>query len=197
MRQREVIRQIERDRAFYDESRGGVTFSGGEPFYQPDFLGALLEACREKNIHTAVETCGFVKPDVLRALKEKIDVFLYDLKMLDPLRHRQYVGVSNDLILENLERLARDGTRPIVRIPLIPSVNDSDDEMLRLGRFLHKLRIPDVHLLPYHRTGSAKYARLQMHYQLQDLEPPSSESVLRVASKLEEDGLTVSIGGQP
>jgi pyruvate formate lyase activating enzyme len=192
----EIVKQVERDSAFFDESGGGVTISGGEPFYQPFFLRALLQAFREKRIHTTVETCGFVKSDLLLSLKDNVDLFLFDVKILDPLKHRQYIGVSNDLILTNLENLARGGARLVVRVPLITTVNDSEDEMFRLGHLLRELRISEVHLLPYHSTGTGKYARLKMPYLLKDLVPPSPESVQRLGEKLEGFGLKVTVGGQ-
>lgn len=192
----EILRQVEKDFVFYDESHGGVTFSGGEPFYQPGFLNSLLDAFHDRGIHTTVETCGFVKSSILLALKDKVDLFLFDVKALDPAKHQKYVGVPNKLILENLEMLARAGAPVIVRVPVIPTVNDSAEEMDQLGRLLHRLRIADVHLLPYHRTGSQKYARLRMPY-LMDVDPPAPETMLFLKSRLEAQGLNVSIGGQP
>jgi pyruvate formate lyase activating enzyme len=192
----EIVKQVERDSVFFDESHGGVTFSGGEPFYQPHFLNALLDAFRERRIHTTVETCGFVKSDLLLSVKDKVDLFLFDVKILDPAKHQQYIGVSNDLILTNLEKLARAGAHVVVRVPLITSVNDSEDEFLKLGHLLRELRISEVHLLPYHSTGTGKYARLKMPYLLEDLLPPAPESLQHLGRKLEGFGLVVNVGGQ-
>ncbi|MCL5669753.1 MAG: glycyl-radical enzyme activating protein [Acidobacteria bacterium] len=191
----EVVGQVEKDLVFYDESQGGVTFSGGEPFYQPVFLNSLLDAFRDRRIHTTLETCGFVKSDILRSLMGKIDLFLFDIKVLDPAKHKEYVGVSNELIQQNLEMLVGEGAHLIVRVPIIPTVNDSTDEVDGLGRLLCRLHISDVHLLPYHRMGSAKYARLQMPYVL-NIDPPSPEAMLSLSSRLENQGLNVTIGGQ-
>lgn len=191
----EVIRKVEEDLVFFDESGGGVTFSGGEPLYQPHFLNFLLEECRKRKIHTVVETCGFVKPDILLSLKDKVGLFLFDVKILDPSKHARYTGVPNDLILENLEMLASAGVNVVVRVPLIPSVNDSMEEILQIGRHLNELGISRIHLLPYHNTGSAKYARLKLTYSLEGLNPPSPESVLRLVRGLEGQGLNVTLGG--
>ena len=109
----EVMREIERDLVFWDESGGGVTFSGGEPLAQPRFLHSLLDSCREKSIHTVVETCGMAKKDVLLELSEKVGLFLYDLKILDPVKHKKYTGVPNDFIVANLEALAQRN-KPVV-----------------------------------------------------------------------------------
>jgi len=192
----EVIKKVEEDRIFFDESGGGVTFSGGEPFYQPHFLGLLLDACRERQIHTVVETCGFVKSEILLSLKDKVDLFLYDVKILDSSKHEKFTGVPNELILENLEKLASAGANVIVRVPLIPTVNDSEEETLQIGRLLNKLGITRIHLLPYHDTAGAKYTRLTMTYSLKDLERPSSESIVRLVRGLEGQGLNVTLGGQ-
>ncbi len=191
----EIVKQVERDMVFFDESQGGVTFSGGEPLYQPFILGALLDAFRQRRIHTTVETCGFVKSELLEWLREKVDLFLYDVKILDPAKHLEYVGVSNDLILANLERLARGGSRVIVRVPLITGINDSQEEIGSLGRLLGELGIEEIHLLPYHTTGAGKYTRLGLPYFLEDLFPPEPESIRRLGKILEELGLRVVVGG--
>lgn len=193
---REIVKEVERDSVFFDESQGGVTFSGGEPFYQPLFLESLLDAFGQRGIHTTVETCGFVKSDLLMSVKDRVGLFLFDVKILDPAKHRQYIGVSNDLILTNLEKLARSGARLIVRVPLITSINDSEEEVLKLGHLLCELHIPEVHLLPYHNTGTGKYARLNMPYLLKDLVPPAPETVAQLGRKLEGLGLAVTVGGQ-
>lgn len=192
----EVARQVERDSAFFDESGGGVTLSGGEPFFQPIFLGALLKTFRERRVHTVIETCGFVKPELLLSVLDRVDLFLFDVKILDPMKHKQYIGESNELILSNLESLARGGAKVIVRVPLIPSVNDSEDEFVKLGHLLREFGISQVHLLPYHSSGAAKYARLKMQYPLENIAPPVPEGVARLGQLIEGLGLTVSVGGQ-
>lgn len=191
----EVIQQIEKDLVFYDESFGGVTFSGGEPLYQPAFLLSLLDACGERRLHTVVETCGYANRELLLTLGKKVDVFFYDLKILDSAKHRKYVGVPNDEIVGNLEALARQGNSVVVRIPVIPGINDDPGEIQRMARLLKRSQLHNVHLLPYHRTGTGKYTRLHMPYLLGDVDVPSSESIQTIAQQLEQSGFSVSIGG--
>ncbi len=191
----EVIQQIEKDLVFYDESFGGVTFSGGEPLYQPAFLLSLVDACADRHLHTVVETCGYANRELLLKLGKKVDVVFYDLKILDSSKHRKYVGVPNDEIVGNLEALARQGNSVVVRIPVIPGINDDPGEIQRMARLLKRSQLRNVHLLPYHRAGTGKYARLHMLYRLGDVEQPSSESMQNIAQQLEQSGFSVSIGG--
>jgi pyruvate formate lyase activating enzyme len=192
---REVMQQIEKDLVFYDESFGGVTFSGGEPLYQPAFLHALLDACAERQLHTVVETCGYAHRDLLLTLSKKVDVFYYDLKIIDSEKHRKYVGVPNNEIVGNLEALAEQGNSVVVRIPVIPGINDDPGEIQGMARLLQRSQLHKVHLLPYHRAGTGKYARLHMPYLLGDVEAASSESIQSIAQQLEQSGFLVSIGG--
>jgi pyruvate formate lyase activating enzyme len=192
----EVLAEIERDVPFYDQSGGGVTFSGGEPLNQPRFLGSLLAACHEREIHTALDTCGYARWELLDHLRRDVDLFLYDLKLMDDAGHRQFTGVPNGLILENLRRLAAHGHRIIVRVPLIPGVNDQAENLHRLGSFVAGLPgVTRVDLLPYHHTASVKYGRLNRDYDLAALCPPSKEDVARAQRVLEEYGLEVKTGG--
>ena len=190
-----VLREIERDRVFYDESGGGVTFSGGEPLSQPDFLEALLEACAARGIHTAVDSCGYADQELLLRLSEKIDLFLFDLKMLDSADHLKHTGVRNDVILENLEALARQGKSIIIRFPVIPGVNDGSENLPRMRSFLTRLGLRRIDLLPYHRIGVEKYTRLGMPYLLEGLEPPPEEHLREIARDFEREGFTVQVGG--
>ena len=156
----EVLDEIEKDRLFWDESGGGVTFSGGEPFLQPNFLESLLDACRARHIHTAVETCGYAKRDMLLRLGGKVDLFLFDLKLLDSEKHRAHTGRSNESILANLSALAQAGRDVIVRYPVIPEVNGDEENVKEMVALLQSLGIGRIHLLPFHRAGAAKYGRL-------------------------------------
>jgi pyruvate formate lyase activating enzyme len=128
-------------------------------------------------------------------LGEKVDLFYYDLKILDSAKHRKYVGVPNDEIVGNLEALARQGNSVVVRIPVIPGINDDPGEIQRMARLLQRSHFHHVHLLPYHRAGTGKYARLNVPYLLGDVEQPSSESMQTIAQQLEQNGFAVSIGG--
>jgi pyruvate formate lyase activating enzyme len=190
-----VIAEIEKDVVFYDESGGGVTFSGGEPLAQPHFLEALLEACAARRIHTAVDTCGFADLSLLLHLSEKVDLLLYDFKMLDPGKHRQYTGVSNDCILENLEALARRNKPVVIRFPIIPGINDGFEDIRQMTAFLSRLSLLRIDLLPYHRIGMDKYRRVGMKYVLEGLDPPPAEHVRQIAAQFEREGFTVRIGG--
>lgn len=192
----EVIKQLERDRLFFDESEGGVTFSGGEPLMQHAFLLACLQACHKRDIHTAVDTSGAAATEAILAIAEYADLFLYDLKLMDDERHRALVGVSNQLIHENLRQLVVGGKRVWVRVPLIPGINDDDENLDRLADFVLSLSPhPPVFLLPYHRIGSDKYDRLGRTYTLPNIEPPSKAHVETIAKRLSDQQLDVKIGG--
>lgn len=192
----EVLREIERDTVFYDESGGGVTISGGEPLMQPEFLRELLRACRQREIHTAIETSGFGRPADVASVAELVDLWLYDLKVFDERRHEALTGASNRIILDNLRFLAGRGAAVTVRIPLVPGVNDDDANLAATGAFMASLRtLREVHLLPYHSLGSDKYRRLGRAYPLTDAPEPTEEQMSRAAARLSEYGLTVRIGG--
>jgi pyruvate formate lyase activating enzyme len=190
-----VLAEIVRDLPFYEQSGGGVTFSGGEPLSQPRFLEALLAACRDQEIHTALDTCGYARWELLDRLRRDVDLFLYDLKLMDDARHRRFTGVSNALILENLRALMEHGHEITVRVPLIPGVNDDAENLDRLGRFVAGLPgVARVDLLPYHHTGKDKYGRLNRPYGLMTLRPPSEEDVARAQGVLEKYSLEVKTG---
>ena len=192
----QVMAEIERDIAFYDESAGGATFSGGEPLWQRDFLLDLLRACQEKEIHTAVDTCGFATWETVDSVREYVDLFLYDLKLMNDARHQKFTAVSNELILSNLRALAEWGENIILRVPIIPGINDDDESLRQLGAFAATL--PDVNrisLLPYHPTAVEKYKLLQKTCGLQGVSPPSDGRMAEIAEILSEFGLQVKIGG--
>ena len=132
----EVLAEIERETPFHDQSGGGVTFSGGEPLMQRSFLLALLRACRERDIHTVVDTSGYTNWEALDSIREYTNLFLYDLKLMDNERHKQYTGVSNELILQNLKLLSERGHPVYVRIPLIPGVNDDEPSLCESAELL-------------------------------------------------------------
>jgi pyruvate formate lyase activating enzyme len=162
-----VMAQLRRDISFYDESGGGVTLSGGEPLDQPVFTAALLSACKAEDIHTALDTSGFCKWDALDDMRGDVDLFLYDIKLMDDSLHREYTGVSNRLILENLKRLAKSGHRIILRVPLINGITDGEDNLRAVAELAQSLpNILRVDLLPYHDTARLKYRRLGLEYTL-------------------------------
>lgn len=191
-----VMDEVARDIPFYERSDGGVTFSGGEPLAQPEFLRELLLACRAQSIHTAVDTSGHAPFSAYEKLLPLVDLFLYDLKIIDDERHRRFTGVSNRLILENLEKLSRSGAALSLRVPLLPGVNDADDDLRALARFCSALakRHP-LHILPYHRGYVAKRRRLDLDPVLPATAPPAGELQERAGKIFARNGTTVIIGG--
>jgi pyruvate formate lyase activating enzyme len=193
---KEILEEIEKDRTFYEESRGGVTFSGGEPLMQPDFLNALLKECKERAIHTAVNTCGFAQYEIIDRIRDKVDLFLYDIKTMDNRKHRKYTGASNEQILKNLKKLAESGSSIVISFPIIPGINDDDKNVTRTAEFISSLpNIQQVNLLPYHRAGIEKYKNLGKPYKLDKIQPPSNQRVKSVKEKMEAFGIRVGIGG--
>ena len=157
----ETLQEILKDKVFYESSGGGVTFSGGECMLQIDFLEAVLKECKAHGIHTAVDTAGHVPFVYFERILPYTDLFLYDVKCFDSDKHKQYTGVENQLILENLKKLLATDSKIWVRIPVIPGVNDTDGEMLKIQAFLNSVRMPEnIELLPYHAMGEHKYSAL-------------------------------------
>jgi pyruvate formate lyase activating enzyme len=192
----EVMREIEKDIVFYAQSGGGASFSGGEPLLQHEFLMALLQECKQKNIRTVVDTTGLTSPQILERVSEFVDLFLFDLKTLDDAKHIQFTGVSNRQILQNLRHLAVLGKEVIVRIPVIPGVNDDPAEIRASGSFVSSLgNVREIHLLPYHTTGLEKYRRLGMEYEMHDTVPPSADDLSVIVQELRNYVSSVCIGG--
>lgn len=190
----QVMAMIEEDVSFYDESDGGVTFSGGEPLLQPDFLEALVDECMKRKIHTALDTCGYSPRTVMNRFLGKIDLFLYDIKMINPAKHKKYTGVSNELILENARRIASKGAGLSISIPIVPTINDCEDDIDEAGRFIASLRnVEWVSILPYHRMGIEKYANLGRPYRLGPILQPSNQRMLEIRGQLETFGLDVRV----
>ena len=192
----QVMAEIERDITFYDESRGGATFSGGEPLLQRDFLLALLQACRAKEIHTVVDTSGFAAWDTFERIRGCVDLFLYDLKLMDDTKHREFTGVPNQLILQNLRKLSELGHSLIVRVPIIPGLNDDDENIHQIGEFVSTLpHLNGLDVLPYHNIAMDKYLNLGKPYRLFETRRPSNERLAEIAQRLNQFGLDVTLGG--
>jgi pyruvate formate lyase activating enzyme len=192
----EVLREIEKDMVFYVQSGGGASFSGGEPFLQHEFLTALLQECKNKNIHTAVDTSGLTSPQILERVSEFVDLFLFDLKTLDDAKHVEFTGVSNFQILTNLKHLAKLGKHVIVRIPIIPGVNDGLVEIRAFGSFVSSLgNVREIHLLPYHTTGLEKYRRLGTKCEMYGALPPTADDLSVIMKELRMYVPSVCIGG--
>ena len=192
----DVLAEVEKDRVFYEQSGGGVTLSGGDPFVQSAFAEALLDGCRARGIRTAVDIAGFSKNGILDRMASKTDLILYDLKCMDDARHKEFTGVSNVPIIDNLKRLAANRTEVWVRIPLVPGVNDDDDNIRRTIAFLSSLKtIRRVGLLPYHSGGLEKARRIGQESHFRKFETPSEERIAAVEAAFREAGFEVRRGG--
>lgn len=187
----EVIREILKDKAFYDNSNGGVTFSGGECMLQIEFLSEILKKCKENGIHTAVDTAGNVPWQYFERIREHTNLFLYDIKLFDSEKHRQYTGADNTLILDNLKRLFQRKANVSVRIPVIGGVNDSAEEMLKIRDFLQAYTPVKIELLPYHDLGIHKYDALNMTKHIFNVPDESTlkklNSIFKSASAMQKE----------
>ena len=192
----ELMTEILKDRVFYDESGGGVTFSGGEPLMQAQFLAAVLKKCQERGVHTAIETSGYTSPSNLELVMDHTDLFLYDVKVIDDGLHQRHTGVSNRTILQNLASLAARRKSVIVRVPVIAGVNDDEASISAIGAFVAGLEgIREVHLLPFHDSAGAKYRSLNREFHMTGAHRPGDQRVRSAAAQLTACGLSVSIGG--
>ena len=193
---KELLDEIRKDTMFFEESGGGVTFSGGEPLLQFDFLMQVLKACKKHEIHTCVDTTGFISEKKIMEAARFTDLFLFDLKQMDNELHKKYTGVPNEPILSNLKKLDDVGADIWIRFPLIPGFNDDESNLLRMLAFLNRLkRKPPVSILPYHKIGSNKYTRFGIPYKMNGTPEPSKEQVEEVKMLFEEAGFEVGIGG--
>jgi len=193
-----IIKEIEKDILFYWNSVGGVTFGGGEPVLYPDFISAVSAECHSEDIPVAIETCGFTPWRNFKKILDNIDLVMFDVKHMDPKRHKELCGRSNQLILNNLKRLSqRNDIEVVVRVPIIPGLNDSKDNISNTIKFVASLRgnIKRVELLPYHKFGESKYERLGRKYPLKGLKIPSDEHMQNIKRTMEGYGLNIQIGG--
>ncbi len=192
----ELVGKLERDRVFYEESGGGVTFSGGEPLMQPGFLTPLLEVCRARGLHTAVDTSCYAPPETFESLRGLVDLLLCDIKHMDAETHQRLTGVENTVILENIRRLADDGELIVVRMPVLPGLNDDEANISATGAFVASLPgVTRLDILPYNEGGYAKLARLLSGAGSTPLPPPEPDALECIAEALAGYGLDVTIGG--
>ena len=192
----DLVREVEKDRVFYEQSGGGVTVSGGDPLAQSAFLEALLEALRVRNIRTAVDISGFSSNGALDRIAARTDLVLYDLKVMDDARHGALTGVSNAPILENLRRLAANGTEIWVRIPLLAGVNDDDKNIEETATFLKSLgKVRNVGLLPYHSGGLEKARRIGKESCFKTFTAPAEERLSAIEAAFRAAGFDVQRGG--
>lgn len=193
----QIMTEIGKERIFMEQSGGGVTFSGGEPLMHSKFLIQLLDECGKLGIHRAVDTAGLANKEILLEVARRTDLFLFDLKMTDPERHRAWTGVTNEIILENLKFLAENGSKIIIRIPLIGGVNDDELNLTETARFVSELsgEKKEVNLLPYHKIAQPKYQKLGKANNFRILEEPTKEAQVRAIAIFQQHGLNVTIGG--
>jgi len=193
---RQLIQEILKDRMFFEESNGGVTFSGGEPLAQPEFLIESLKLLKEQGIHTAVDTCGFAPPEFLIEAAKETDLFLFDIKFISPELHRIYTGERNELIIENLTLLGKIHNNIWIRIPVIQDVNTDEREISAIAGFIKSLRsVRQINLLPYHKNGVAKGKRINRNAKPVEFETPSDAVITRLKDILSTANLPVIIGG--
>src|SRR4030042_119193 len=192
----DMMKEIEKERIFMDESGGGVTFSGGEPFFQPEFLMAVLKECRNKKFHTAVDTSGNTTERLIRQAAGLTDLFFYDLKLIDEKEHEKYTGVSNKQILRNLKILSELKSNIHIRVPLIPGINDKPAQIESLINFISQLNgINNVDLLPYHHFAHSKYKRFNRNNRLDGITKPTESQIQKLKKQFESAGYNVKIGG--
>lgn len=191
----QVFAQVWQDQLFYLHSEGGVTLSGGEPVMQPEFSVAFLRRCQGSGLHTAMETCGYVPWEVMERMLPHLDLVLYDLKHADSVMHERLVGAPNELILENARRIAATSVDLVVRVPVIPGHNDSEENMRAIAAFAAGIGVRCANLLPYHNFGAAKYNRLDLEYKLSGLDKPDKEQLKLQKSIFESYGIITRIGG--
>ena len=190
----EVVEEVEKDRLFYESSGGGATLSGGEVLVQRGFALEILKELRARMLHTAIETTGYAPWKQVKEIAEACDLVLYDLKHMDSKKHKNYTGVPNDLILENAVHLAKEKKDLIFRVPLIGGVNTDMQNIGLLAQFVVRTGVREVHLLPYHRLGESKYAKLGRKYGCEGF-TPEKEEIDEIKAVFESHNLTVMIGG--
>ena len=192
----EILPEILADKPFYRRSGGGVTLSGGEVLAQPEFARDLLCACKEEGLHTAIETTGNADFAKIKQLLPYLDLYLMDIKHMDSEKHKEYTTASNELILKNAKKIAESGVELIIRTPVVPTFNDTAEEIRAISKFAATLPgVKEHHLLPYHRLGQDKYGGLGRKYSLTNVEPPTKERMEYLLSVAEESGLKCQIGG--
>jgi pyruvate formate lyase activating enzyme len=191
-----LMAEIERDRVFYDQSGGGISVSGGEPMMQPDFLENLLRACRGRGISCVIDTSAYAPWNEFERILDMVDLFMVDLKLLDRRKHEIYTGVSNELILDNFDRLVSCASGVRARLPMIPGITDTEENIDSLISFLGRYdRLELISLLPYNRLGEDKFRRLGIEYSPGTLQTQTPDEMCRIAERFTDAGLDVRIGG--
>jgi len=189
--------EISKDQIFFEESGGGVTFSGGEPLMQPEYLKEILQRCRQSGFSTTLDTTGYAPPDVFSSIIDLVDLFLYDIKFIDDRLHQKYSGVSNFNILLNLRNLIKLEKSVILRLPVIPGITDQEKNINDIMNFTRSLNQGEIKidLLPYHKIARHKYEKLNKDYLMGETKVPSSIQMNHLKKKLESAGFKATIGG--
>jgi len=185
-----------KDRIFFEESGGGVTFSGGEPLVQYKFLSVLLNECKKVGLHKIIDTSGYAPIESFNEIYDLTDIFLFDIKLLDADLHKKFTDVSNELILENLKELTNRGNKVIIRIPLIPGVTDTEHNLSEIANYLSTLKnIRQIDLLPYNKISESKYQRLNQQALLGELETQSEDKLFNIRSMFTHLNSKISLRG--
>ena len=201
----ELIKIVLKDKIFFDTSGGGVTLSGGECLMQDEFVELFLQKCKEKGVHTVVDTCGHVPQKVFEKILTNVDMFLYDIKLMDSEQHKKYTGVGNELILSNLEYLIKQGKKILIRVPLIPDITDTDENLIKIAEFAVKKlnNAAEIQLLPYNNLAKSKYEKTPaysdqnlLEYPLGDKKQQSQDKVQKMRELIQDTGAVVSIINQ-
>ena len=193
----EVMEEVKKDMPYYRRSGGGMTLSGGECLMQPEFAGALLRAAKEGGMHTTIESTGFARYEVIEdKILPWLDLYLMDIKHMGSKKHKLFTGQPNEIILENARKITDSGQKLIVRVPVIPTFNDTAEEIFAIAQFARSLKgVDEINLLPYHRLGQDKYAGIGRDYLLAHIEPPANEHMEVLREVAASTGLKVKIGG--
>ena len=192
----EIMAEVEKDRIYYRRSGGGMTLSGGECLWQPDFSEALLKTAKESGINTAIETTGYAEPETVRRVIANVDTVLMDIKHTDGVKHKEFTTRDNALILDNARLIAKEASELIIRTPVVPTFNDTEGEIAAIADFALSLgTVKELHLLPYHRIGSDKYKGLGRTYTMSHIEVPTKEKMQALKEVAESRGIKVQIGG--
>lgn len=194
----ELVKELEKDKQFYEDSQGGITLSGGEVMTQPmDYIEELIKKLKRKGYNVAIDTCGYAPTENFKRLLKYVDTFLYDVKVMNDEKHKKYMGKSNELILHNLKFISDNNGKINIRIPIIYPVNSDEESIDEIIDYLKKnIKVEKVNLLPYHNTGSSKYVKLQKEYRGKDFEAPTKERMEEIADKFRSNGfINIRIGG--
>lgn len=191
----EVLAEVKKDAVFYQQSGGGVTLSGGEPLSQPEFATEFLKLAKEQGYHTALDTCGFAPQEVFKALLPYTDLFLYDIKFLDGDAHKKYTQAPLAPVLSNLRYIKQNNATIWIRVPVVPTINDSPEHMERIALFIKELGLKEVYLLPYHKMAAAKYSLMHQSYALAHLGEPTAEQMQKIGAIFTRQGLAWHLGG--